>query len=196
MNVAAQIVFSLGFGVLYWEMASGAAGLEESAPVIGLMATISYLIAFLVPQTLFRFSLSDVASTVLGQLSRRFAIAAGVTILLNLVVAAILARSAIPAVPIIMEVYSATALGLVVFHALGGLMAEQANYLQRTAQYKSDQLLAVVVAMCVLFVLLLMYFLAFDLATTRPPRIYVRDMVFATLAVAGFVWLVFRLGHH
>lgn len=196
MNTAAQIVFSLGFGVLYWEMASGAAGFEESAPIIGLIATAAYLIAFLVPQRLFRFSLSDVASAVLRQLTRRLAIAAAITLLLNVVVAAILARATNQPVPIIMEVYSATVLGLLVFHLMGGLMAEQANYLQRTAQYKSDQLLAVVVAMSVLFVLLTMYFLAFDLAATRAPRIYVRDMIFSTLAVSGFAWFVFRLGHH
>jgi hypothetical protein len=87
-------------------------------------------------------------------------------------------------------------MGLLVFHAMGGLMAEQANYLQRTNQYKSDQLLAVVVAMCVLFVLLTMYFLAFDLGGTRAPRIYVRDMIFVTLAVFGFGWFIYRLGHH
>jgi hypothetical protein len=79
---------------------------------------------------------------------------------------------------------------------MGGLMAEQANYLQRTNQYKSDQLLAVVVAMCVLFVLLTMYFLAFDLGTTRAPRIYERDMLVATLSVFGFGWFIYRLGHH
>jgi hypothetical protein len=196
VNTAAQIVFSLGFGVLYWEMAGGAAGFDESAPLVGLMATAAYLIAFLVPQSLFRYSLSDVAGTVLRQLSRRLAIAAAVTLLLNVFVAAILTQATDQPVPIIMEVYSATVLGLLIFHLMGGLMAEQANYLQRTAQYKSDQLLAVVVAMCVLFVLLLMYFLAFDLAATRAPRIYVRDMVFSTLALAGFAWFVFRLGHH
>ena len=75
-------------------------------------------------------------------------------------------------------------------------MAEQANYLQRTKQYNTNQLFTVVIALSVLFVLLMMYFLSFDLATTRPPRIYVRDMVFSTLAVTGFGWFVYRLAHH
>jgi hypothetical protein len=41
-----------------------------------------------------------------------------------------------------------------------------------------------------------MYFLAFDLGVARAPRIYVRDMIFGTLAVAGYGWFVYRLGHH
>jgi hypothetical protein len=41
-----------------------------------------------------------------------------------------------------------------------------------------------------------MYFLSFDLAVARAPRIYVRDMVFSTLAVTGFGWFVYRLAHH
>jgi hypothetical protein len=95
-----------------------------------------------------------------------------------------------------MEVYSATLLGLILFHALGGLMAEQANYLQRTKQYNTNQLFATVLGISVLFVLLAMYFLAFDLGVARAPRIYVRDMIFGTLAVAGYGWFVYRLGHH
>jgi hypothetical protein len=196
MNTGAQVVFSLGFGILYWEMARGAAGFEESAPIIGLLATAAYLIAFLAPQLRFRFSLDDVAGAVLGQLSRRFAIAAAITLLLNVMIAAILVRGTDQPVPIVMEVYSATVLGLIVFHAMGGLMAEQANYLQRTKQYNTNQLFAAVIALSILFILLTMYFLAFDLGAARAPRIYVRDMIFSTLAISGFAWFVYRLGHH
>jgi hypothetical protein len=196
MSAGAQIIFSLGFGILYWEMAGGLAGFEESAPIIGLMATIAYLVAFFVPQALFRYMLKETAAAVLTQLSRRFVIAAGVTLLLNIVVAAILLQGTDKPVPIVMEVYSATLMGLIVFHALGGLMAEQANYLQRTKQYNTNQLFAAVVALSVLFVFLMMYFLAFDLGATRAPRIYVRDMIFSTLAISGFAWFVYRLGHH
>lgn len=195
MNAIAQFIFSLGFAVLYSEMASGLS-VSDNAPFIGLVAFLAYLIAFYLPQPLFRFTLKDSAPIVLGQLSRRFAIAALVTLAFNTFLAGVWLPGRSDNVAIAMELYSATVLGLLVFHAMGGLMAEQANYLQRTNQYKSDQLLAVVVAMCVLFVLLAMYFLSFDLATQRPPRIYVRDMIFATLAVFGFVWFVYRLGHH
>ncbi len=196
MNAGAQVLFSLGFGILYWEMAAGAAGFEESAPVIGLLGAVSYLIAFFVPQMLFRFSLKDVANTVMSQLSRRFAVAAAVTLALNVVVAAILTRGMDNPVPVVMEVYGATVLGLIIFHAMGGLMAEQGNYLQRTAQYNTNQMFSAVVAVSVLFIVLTMYFLSFDLAVARDPRIYVRDMVFSTLAVGGFGWFVYRLAHH
>gem|GEM_PF-1279610 len=197
MNAVAQFVFSLGFGLLYLEMGWGlGASNDSSLPILAGLGFFGYLLAFYLPQALFRFSLRDNASTVLAQLSRRFAVAAVITLILNLAVAALLLPGQDNAVPVVMEIYSATALGLLIFHAMGGLMAEQANYLQRTNQYKSDQLLAVVVAMCILFVLLAMYFLAFDLATTRASRIYVRDMIFATLAVLGFSWFLYRLGHH
>lgn len=196
MNTGAQVIFSLGFGILYWEMAQGAAGFEESAPIIGLLATVAYLIAFLVPQMLFRYSLEHVASTVLGQLSRRFAVAAAITLFLNVAIAAILVRGNDLPVPIVMEIYSATVLGLFIFHALGGMMAEQGNYLQRTKQYNTNQLFTVVVALSVLFIFLTMYFLSFDLAVARAPRIYVRDMIFSTLAITGFGWFVYRLAHH
>jgi len=195
MNAVGQIIFSLGFSVLYWEMAVGL-GSPEKAPLLAFLAVVSYLIAFFLPQGLFRFSLSDPAPVVMGQLSRRFGIAAVITLLFNLFVAAVLMSGTAATVAVAMEVYSATLLGLLVFHAMGGLMAEQANYLQRTNQYKSDQLLAVVVALCMLFVLLAMYFLAFDLGIQRDPRIYVRDMIFGTLAVSGIAWFIYRLGHH
>ena len=195
MSAVGQIVFSLGFGVLYYEMASGL-GAGDSALPLASLGILTYLIAFFVPQMLFRFSLDEVASTVLAQLSRRLAIAAVVTLLLNVIVAAVLAQAADNPVPAVMEVYSATFMGLLIFHALGGLMAEQGNYLQRTKQYNTNQLFTVVVALSVLFVLLAMYFLAFDLGTARAPRIYVRDMVFSTLAISGFAWFVYRLAHH
>lgn len=196
MNTSAQVIFSLGFGILYWEMALGAAGFEGSAPIIGLLATAAYLIAFLVPQVLFRFSLDNVAGAVLDKLSRRFAVAAAITLLLNVIIAAILVRGTDQPVPIVMEIYSATVLGLIVFHAMGGMMAEQGNYLQRTKQYNTNQLFTVVVALSVLFIILTMYFLSFDLAVARAPRIYVRDMVFNTLSITGFGWFVYRLAHH
>jgi hypothetical protein len=194
MNAAAQVLFSLGFGLLYWEMATG---LERpNAGPVAILAIVAYLLAFFIPQALFRFTLSEAAPAVMSQLSKRLGIAAAITLALGLLVAAILVPGAPSAVPIVMEIYSATFMGLIIFHAMGGLMAEQANYLQRTAQYKSDQLLAVVVAMSVLFILLTMYFLAFDLGVARAPRIYVRDMIFGTLAFAGFAWVIYRLGHH
>jgi hypothetical protein len=195
MNAVAQVVFSIGFGVLYWEMAVGL-GSPGKAPFLALLAVAAYLIAFFLPQSLFRFSMSDAAPVVLGRLSRRFGIAAGITLLLNIFVATTLTAGTPGKVAVAMEVYSATLLGLIVFHVMGGLMAEQANYLQRTNQYKSDQLLAVVVVLCMLFVVLAMYFLAFDLGIQRAPRIYVRDMVFGTLSVSGFAWFIYRLGHH
>jgi len=196
MNAAAQVIFSLGFGILYSEMASGLAGFEESAPVIGLIGAVAYLVAFFIPQALFRYTLQDKAPVVLAQLSRRFGVAALVTLLLNVVIAAILARGQSNPVPVVSEVYSATFVGLIIFHAMGGLMAEQGNYLQRTSQYNTNQMFAAVLGVSVLFVLLCMYFLAFDLGAARPPRIYVRDMIFATLAVGGFGWFVYRLAHH
>jgi hypothetical protein len=195
MNAGAQIIFSVGFGIVYWEMAGGL-GAGERAPLIAGLAFVAYLAAFFAPQPFFRFTLKDPAATVLAQLSRRFGIAAAITLVLNVLVAALMMPGAANAVAIAMEIYMLTLVGLIVFHAMGGLMAEQANYLQRTAQYVSDQLLAVVVALCVLFVLLAMYFLAFDLAAARPPRIYVRDMVFGTQVIAGFVWFIYRLAHH
>jgi hypothetical protein len=196
MSAAAQGIFSLGFGILYWEMASGLAGFEESAPIIGLIGTIAYLIAFFVPQALFRYTLKDNAATVLGQLSRRFGIAFVVTLVANIFIGTILRQDMVNSVPLAMELYSATFMGILVFHAMGGIMAEQGNYLQRTSQYNTNQLFTVVVALSVLFVLLTMYFLSFDLAVARAPRIYVRDMVFSTLAVTGFGWFVYRLAHH
>lgn len=195
MNAIAQVIFSIGFGILYWELSMGPAG-AGVAPVWGIIAALAYALAFFLPQALFRFNLKDNAGQVLAQLSRRFAVAAAITLLLNIAIAAQWLPNLEKPVPVAMELYSATLLGLIVFHGLGGLMAEQANYLQRTAQYKSDQLLAVVVALCVLFVLLLMYFLAFDLGIAREPRIYIRDMVFGTLAFAGFGFFIYRLAHH
>ena len=195
MNAGAQIIFSLGFGVLYWEMASGL-GKGDSAPLVAGLGVVAYLIAFFLPQIYFRFTLEDGASTVLAQLSRRFGIAAAITLVLNIIVAVVLTQGVDNPVPTVMEAYSATVVGLLIFHAMGGMMAEQGNYLQRTKQYNTNQLFAVVVALSVLFVILTMYFLSFDLAVARAPRIYVRDMVFSTLAIVGFGWFVYRLAHH
>ena len=75
-------------------------------------------------------------------------------------------------------------------------MAEQGNYLQRTNQYNTNQMFAAVLGLSILFILLLMYFLSFDLAATRSPRIYVRDMIWSTQAIVGFGWFVYRLAHH
>lgn len=195
MNIAAQLVFSAGFGLLYLEMGDA---FQSGSPGrgIGLLAFLLYLAAFYLPQVLFRYDLSQPASTVLGQLSRRWLVAAALTLVLNVIVVMALAPALPSPVPLIMEVYGATFLGLLIFHSLLGVMAEQANYLQRTAQYHSTQLFLAVLACVVLFIVLALYFLAFDLAVPRAPRIYVRDMIFGTLALGGLAWFLYRVGHH
>lgn len=194
MNIAAQFVFSVGFGVLYFEMAG--AFLPDAAPFIGGLAFVVYLISFYLPPLLFRFTLQQDAPHVLRQLSRRWAIGAALVLLLNVLVALFLLTGRRNPVPAAMEIYMATLLGLVIFHALGGLMGEQANYLQRTAQYNSNQLFIVVVVLAVTFLVLTMYLLAFDLGKERAPRIYVRDIIWFSQSLLGFGFLIYRLAHH
>jgi hypothetical protein len=94
------------------------------------------------------------------------------------------------------ELYVYTLIGIFLFQAIGEVITNHVLYLQRTHQYNSNQLFALLAGIALLLFVMILYFLAFDLA--QPPDLhnYVRDMLAITLVLGGYGRAVFLMAHH
>lgn len=190
MNLVLAVISSAGFGGLFALIV----GYHGGPPAVGVLAGGLYLAAFVAPPRLFAYANSDVAPVVLLQLGRQWVAATLLTLLATLTVA-VLTPWGRPA-QLGMELYVVTLTAVIIFHALAGMYANHVIYLQVTRQYNSNQLLALTVLLVVLLTAIILYGLAFDLAASREPYFYARDMLLVTLAVIGFGWHGFRIAHH
>jgi hypothetical protein len=185
------LISTCGFSALYGLTVSyhGGHGLA-AALVVGII----YLVSFLLPERLFRYTITDVGPAVLSQLGRRWIV--GVALTLSAGVAAGLMASWGKPVQLGMELYVYSAVAILVFHGLAGMYANHIVYLQVTRQYNSNQLLVVTALLTVLMLVLILYSLAFDFSASREGYFYLRDLLTVTLGLVGFGWHGFLIAHH
>lgn len=162
-------------------------------PAAGLAGLATFLSIYL-PRRFFTYHLEDIAPTVLQRLMQRAAIGVVFVLALPFAILALVGGWSNP--EFLGELYVFTLIGIFLFQAVGEVLTNHVLYLQRTHQYNSNQLFALLAGLALLFFVLMLYFLAFDLA--QPPEMhnYVRDMLAITLALGGYGRAVFLMAHH
>lgn len=162
-------------------------------PVAILAAVITFVSLYL-PRKFFAYRLEDIAPTVLQRLMQRAAIGTGLALTLPFATLALIGGWNNP--QFLGELYVYTLIAIFLFQAIGEVLTNHVLYLQRTHQYNSNQLFALLASLALLFFVLILYFLAFDLA--QPPQLknYTRDMLAITLILVGYGRAVFLMAHH
>lgn len=180
------------FGFLYGETAR--ASIPGSALVAFLLSFTGVFLSLYAPRRLYTITMDMHAATVLSLLIRRAAAGSVVVIATSITVWLLIGRLDEPQV--IGELYAYAAIGVFLFHGFGETLANHAIYLQRTRQYNSNQLVAVLLTTTLLIFALVLYFLAFDLA--RPPELhaYLRDLTVITLVLFGYGHATYLIAHH
>lgn len=162
-------------------------------PTATLAAVLTFLSIYL-PRRFFAYHLENIAPTVLSRLMRRAAIGTALVLALP---AAVLALSGGRTNPEFLgELFVYTLIGIFLFQAVGEVLTNHILYLQRTHQYNSNQLFAMLAGLALMFFILILYFLAFDLAQPPDMHNYVRDMLAITLVLVGYGRAVFLMAHH
>ncbi len=150
--------------------------------------------AISLPRKFFAYRFKDVAPTVLQRLMQRAAIGTVLALALPFAVLALVGGWNHP--QFLGELYVYTLIAIFLCQAIGEVLTNHVLYLQRTHQYNSNQLFALLASLALLFFVLILYFLAFDLA--QPPNLknYTRDMLAITLLLVGYGRAVFLMAHH
>jgi len=183
---------SFGFGVLYAETTFARTQTPASAVAFGAGAGIAFLISFILPPRLFRYTNTDRAPRVMSQVLARAIVAAGIVLALN----ALVWLAFMDGVPLLEELYVYALVAILLFHGLSGAVASHVVYLQQTQQYNSNQLVAVLVLVTLLLLVLVLYFIAFDWALPRDASIHLRDLTLVTLVLLGYGRAVYLMAHH
>jgi hypothetical protein len=187
-----QLAVSVLFGLLYGEAAYARA--LGAVPLAALAGFVGVFLSLLVPPRLFKYSMQMGASEVLAQLMHRAVLGSGVLVATSFLVWLLIGHLSDPGA--LGEMYVFAAIGIFVFHVLGETMADHALYLQRTHQYNSDQLVAVLLTVTLLLFVLILYFLAFDLSRSPEFHAYSRDLTAITLILIGYGRAVYMIAHH
>ncbi|MBI4671617.1 MAG: hypothetical protein HY741_08115 [Chloroflexi bacterium] len=160
----------------------------------GMVAGVLMFLAIYLPRHFFQYHLEDLAPTVLQRLMQRAVIGTGLVLAIPLLVLAMLGVWTNPV--LLGELYVYALIGVFLFQGIGEVITNHVLYLQRTNQYNSNQLFAMLSGIALLIFVLILYFLAFDLA--QPPQLhnYVRDLLAITLVLSGYGRAVFLMAHH
>lgn len=180
------------FAVLYAESVS-IANASVVAPVMGIVGVL-FFASLALPRLIFKYTLEDIAPTVLARLMQRAAV--GVALIGAAVALTLVVVSRFDDPDFLGEVYVFTLLAFLLFQVVGEVVTDHVLYLQRTHQYNSNQLFAMLLGMAVLLLVLILYLLAFDLA--QPPNLHHvrRDILAITLALLGYGRAVYLMAHH
>lgn len=186
--IAAAVLFAALFGE------SSYAHAPEATWLVTLVGFIGAFLSMLIPGKFFKYDLETEASAVLTRLMKQSSVGALLVIATALLAWILIQRPDDPSV--FGELYVFTAIGVFLFQGFGVAVTRHAMYLQRTRQYNSNQLVAVLLAVTLLLFTLVLYFLAFDLA--RPPQFhaYFRDIVAISLVLLGYGRSVYLIAHH
>jgi hypothetical protein len=163
-------------------------------PLAAGLAAVATFVSIYVPRKFFAYQMEDIAPTILQKLMQRAAIGTVFVLALPFVVLALTGGWDNP--EFLGELYVYTLIGIFLFQAIGEVITNHVLYLQRTHQYNSNQLFALLAGIALLLFVMILYFLAFDLA--QPPDLhnYVRDMLAITLVLGGYGRAVFLMAHH
>lgn len=186
------LIASLGFATLY-----GEAAFASDSPAATIVALVSFALTFAaltLPSRLVSYRARDVAPVVLAQLVRRAALGSALMVMNAALAWLLVGHYGDPT--LIGELYVFALLAVSIYQGLGEAIAHHVVYLQETRQYNSNQLAAVILMLTLVLFVLILYFLAFDLA--RPPELhaYLRDMIAISVALVGFGRAVYLMGHH
>lgn len=165
-----------------------------TAPAVIVIAFAAASLSIYLPRKFFHYDLEDIAPTVLQKLMQRAVIGAAFILALPILTLFLLDAWSNPV--LLGELFVYTLLGLFLFQGIGEVITNHIIYLQRTNQYNSNQLFAMLAGMAFLFFTLILYFLAFDLAQPPILKNYVRDMLAITLVLVGYGRAVFLMAHH
>lgn len=163
-------------------------------PLAAGLAAVATFVSIYVPRKFFAYQMEDIAPTVLQKLMQRAVIGTVLVLALPLSVLALTGGWNNP--EFLGELYVYTLIGIFLIQAIGEVITNHVLYLQRTHQYNSNQLFALLAGIALLLFVMILYFLAFDLA--QPPDLhnYVRDMLAITLVLGGYGRAVFLMAHH
>lgn len=187
-----SLVVSFSFGLLYAETAFAQTRAVVLAIVIGVVAFVAFLISFLVPPRIFKYTNDDPAPRVQTQVIMRAVVATAIVFVLNVVVWLVLRRG----VPLLEEMYMYTLVTVFIFHGFAGAIASHVVYLQQTKQYNSNQLVAVIAMVTLILLVLILYFVALDWAIERDAFIHLRDLTLVTLVLVGYGRAIYLMAHH
>ncbi|MBI1802356.1 MAG: hypothetical protein HYR71_12085 [Chloroflexi bacterium] len=183
---------SLLFALIYRE--SAVARVPSVAAAVMVFTFVVWLISYLLPPTLFRYTDEQAAPVVLSQLMRRAAVAVVCVLVCGLAV--LYLTGLWDDLPLIEELYAFTLIGVVLFHGFGGPFAYHIVYLQQTQQYNSNQLAAVLIAFTLMGFILALFFLNLDFGTARDAHIQRRDLLLLTTVLLGYGWTLYKVAHH
>lgn len=186
------IVTGALFALLYSETARAFS--PAQAGLVGIIAFVGIAGSLYFPPFFFKYTNSEVAPVVLTRLIRRSVFGITLAYLVTVLTYLVMGQYLNPA--LIGELYLFTLLSIFLFQVIGEVITRHVMYLQQTRQYNSNQLAAVLFAFGFMFFVLILYFLAFDLA--RPPDLhsYLRDILAITIVLFGYGRAVFLMAHH
>jgi hypothetical protein len=164
------------------------------APIVAGIAVVATFLSIYLPRKFFHYHLEDIAPTVLQRLMQRAAIGSAFVLALPVFALAIIGGWSNP--ELLGELYMYALIGVFLFQGIGEVITNHVLYLQRTHQYNSNQLFAMLSGIALLIFVLILYFLAFDLAQPPNLRKYVRDLLAITLVLVGYGRAVFLMAHH
>lgn len=188
-----SFIASVGFSLLYAGAAYAHGSAFLPALAVGVIVIVLFAAGFLAPPYFLHYTDADQAPRVMSQVVAR----AGVGTVLVLVADAVTWFGAGRAgIALLEELYVYTLLAFLLFHGFGGAIASHVVYLQRTKQYNSNQLVAVLVFVTLLLLTLTLYFLAFDYFLPRDAYIHLRDLLAVTMILVGYGRAVYLMAHH
>lgn len=162
--------------------------------LLGALVTFLCFASLYFPRHLIKYTFEDPAPNVLTKLMRRALFGSILLILAG--VGALFLVNAWTNPVFLGEVYFYLLIGVLLLQVVGEVMTHHVIYLQRTHQYNSNQLFAMLAGIALLIFVLVLYFLAFDLA--QPPNLhnYVRDLLAVTLVLGVYSRAVYLMAHH
>ena len=183
---------AMGWGILYFQTAYTRASSIALAGTIGALALFSFLLSFILPARIFRYTNGDVAPYVQTQVISRAAVGVALILSLNGVTWFALTRD----VPLFEELYGFSLIAIFLFHGFAGAIANHVVYLQQTKQYNSNQLVAVIALVTLILLVLVLYLVTLDWAITRAASIHVRDLTLIALIFLAYGRAVYLMAHH
>ncbi len=186
------VVVSLLFALIYGDAAAYRA--PTMATLVFVVVFVLWLVSYLLPPLVFRYSNEQLAPIVLSQLMKRASVA--VVFVLTASVLALYVTGLWLDLPFIEEVYAFTLIGIILFHGFGGPFAHHVVYLQQTSQYNSNQLAAVLIAFTLILFILTLFFLNLDFGTPRDAHVQSRDLRLLTTVFLGYSWTIYKVAHH
>lgn len=189
------MIYALVSGALFGALFGlSAQSVSPTGTTVGLASAVLMFASIYGPRFLFRYSSQQDAPTVLSQLIARATVGGGLVLASGAL--ALLISGGWNDARTLGEMYAFTLIGLLLFQGVGEVVTQHVLYLQRTNQYNSNQLFAMLVGMAVILFVLILYFLAFDLAQPPDMHRYGRDLLATTFVLLGYGRAVFLMAHH